>query len=536
MKNKIFAAVLAVVLLSASLFTASVPAAKAALSTNASASVVIGQQNMTASDGNQGATAAANTLFNPRGMWSDGTKLIVADELNSRVLIYNSIPTSANASANVVIGQPDMTSSTENQGLAVAANTLSHPYSVYSDGTMLFIADAGNSRVLIYNHIPTTNNVSANVVVGQADMASSGENQGGTAAANTLFGPIGVYSDGIKLVIEDGTNNRVLVFNSIPTSNNASADVVIGQADKTSNDFNQGGVTPTANTLYASYGLFSDGKKLFIADWGNDRVLVYNSIPTADNASADVVIGKPDMTAPSDSAAAAANTLLFPSEVASFGNRLAVTDRANHRVMVYNSIPTANGASADVVIGQADMTGDTVNQGGSTAANTLSNPRGVAFGGTKMFIADTENNRVLVYDFGPQYALGKSQAASLWNGEKMKIKKNRFEFSGKRTDLKKGQVRLLVGGVSRKVVKIKSSGKWKIKYNHKAAATVQIRFKFYNSHGTAIQAPETYVVQVNHKSKLTPVMFKTADLKPMSLDGTAKGEKSQKADRADVKW
>ena len=37
-----------------------------------------------------------------------------------------------------------------------------------------------------------------------------------------------------------------------------------------------------------------DGTRLFIADGGNDRVLVYNSIPTQNAAKADVVLGEPD--------------------------------------------------------------------------------------------------------------------------------------------------------------------------------------------------------------------------------------------------
>ncbi|UCD55446.1 MAG: hypothetical protein JSV93_01205, partial [Candidatus Omnitrophota bacterium] len=66
---------------------------------------------------------------------------------------------------------------------------------------------------------------------------------------------------------------------------NMSADVVVGQADFTSNSINQTGSTTVAgaNTLYASQSAFSDGKRLFIADQYNNRVLIYNSIPTSNN-------------------------------------------------------------------------------------------------------------------------------------------------------------------------------------------------------------------------------------------------------------
>ena len=38
----------------------------------------------------------------------------------------------------------------------------------------------------------------------------------------------------------------------------------------------------------------SDGTRLFVADGGNDRVLIYNTIPTQNAAAADVILGQPD--------------------------------------------------------------------------------------------------------------------------------------------------------------------------------------------------------------------------------------------------
>lgn len=521
-KNKIIAVISSVAVFAMyALVGIGVAPASAAVTTNVAAGAVAGQASMTAVAINQGGAVAANTMYWPRGMWSDGTKLVVAEEGNNRVLIFNHIPESTDAAADVVIGQADMTSNSANQGGSAAANTLQYPYSVYSDGEKLFIADTGNNRVLIYNRIPTTNNVAADVVVGQVNMSGNSVNQGGSAGQNKLANPLGVYSDGIKLIVSDGFNNRALIYNSIPTTNNANADVVVGQADMNGSAANQGGAV-AANTLNMNYGLYSNGKKLFIADWGNDRILIYNSIPTSNDTSADVVVGQPNMTSSSISAAAA-NTLVAPSEVYAFGKKLAVTDRGNNRVLIYNAIPTSNGASADVAIGQADMSGSSADQGGSAAANTLNAPRGLTFGGTKMFVADTDNNRVLVYEFGPQYAVGKSQSAALWNGEKLKVSKTSLDFSGKRTDLKKGRVRLIVNGSSKKVVKIAKSGKWSIKYKHKAAATLQIRFKFYNSHGTNMQNPAEYVIQVSHSGRLTPVMLESADLQPKSFSSDGSG-------------
>ncbi len=228
--------------------------------TNQTADVVIGQQNMTSGSANQGGSVQANTLDGPRVSYSDGTRLYVADCYNHRVLIYNQFPSSNNALADVVIGQPNMTSNSFNQGGSMNANTLYYPDGVYSDGARLYVADGTNHRVLIYNQIPSSNNASADVVIGQPNMVTNTANQGGSPGANTINWPVGVYSDGTRLYVADRGNHRVLIYNQIPSANNASADIVIGQLDMTHNSVNQGG-SAGANTLCDPVGVYSDGTR-----------------------------------------------------------------------------------------------------------------------------------------------------------------------------------------------------------------------------------------------------------------------------------
>src|SRR5260221_12205178 len=102
--------------------------------TNMPASVVIGQPDFTSGSVNQGGSTGQNTLNAPLGSFSDGTRLFVADFSNSRGLIWNSIPTKNNTPADIVLGQPDFVSSTANNG-GVYASSLSNPYYVYSNGT-----------------------------------------------------------------------------------------------------------------------------------------------------------------------------------------------------------------------------------------------------------------------------------------------------------------------------------------------------------------------------------------------------------------
>ena len=63
--------------------------------------------------------------------------------------------------------------------------------------------------------------------------------------------------------------------------------------------------------------------------------------------------------------------------------------------MIWNSVPTANGEAADVVIGQADFT----STGAGASATQLRNPDGVNFSpdGNKLIVADAGNNRILEF-------------------------------------------------------------------------------------------------------------------------------------------
>jgi hypothetical protein len=172
---------------------------------------------------------------------------------------------------------------------------------------------------LIFNSIPTENGVSANVVIGQPDFVSNTVNNGGIGA-NTLSSVPGVYSDSTRLFIADMGNNRVLIYNSIPTSNDAviNADVVIGQPDFVSNTFNNGGLG--ANTLLNPYNIYSNGKKMIITDQGNHRILIYNLIHTPTNFTS--ISGSDNITLSVDSfsnSALTANKYYFSRSGANSG-------------------------------------------------------------------------------------------------------------------------------------------------------------------------------------------------------------------------
>src|SRR5258706_12079438 len=89
------------------------------------------------------------------------------------------------------------------------------------------------------------------------------------------------------------------------------------------------------NTLNQPNGVHADNNRLYIVDTNNSRVLIYNSIPAANNASADIVLGAPDFT--SVNILAGANGLNAPRELTVTGNKLIVLDSGSSRALIYNN-------------------------------------------------------------------------------------------------------------------------------------------------------------------------------------------------------
>lgn len=191
------------------------------------ASVVVGQPDFTTITTGH----TASTFRTPTGVATDGKILIVTDTDNNRVLIWKSIPTSNGQNADIVLGQPDFVTV---QAPGVVNNkSFRGPQGVWIQGTQLFVADTQNHRVLIWNHIPTSNNEPADLVLGQPNFTTATQQDQTTAETATnaanLLNPVSVTSDGIRLFVTDLGHNRVLIWNSIPTQNAQPADVVLGQ-------------------------------------------------------------------------------------------------------------------------------------------------------------------------------------------------------------------------------------------------------------------------------------------------------------------
>lgn len=363
------------------------------LTDSPAATRVIGQKTFEGFATYQGGQPGADGLSSPTGNpVFAGDKLYLSDYGSNRVLGFTGLPTGNGASASFVLGQ----STFESVAAGSGAGGLSGPQGLASDGTRFAVADTSHNRVLLYNTLPADTGAEASFVIGQPDSTTTATGCDGV----TLSGPSAANISNGRLIVADTSNNRVLVWNTLPTSDGAPADLVLGQKDFThcvANDANADRVrdaNPSATTLFLPNGVWSDGTRLVVADNSNNRVLIWNQFPTRDGQAADVVVGQTGFTV--RGAATTATGLSSPCAVSGTPLQLFVADCENHRVLVWNQFPAANGAAAEVVLGQRNLTSKV--QLAPPTSESFSFPNGIFLSGSTVGVVDGGNHRVLLFE------------------------------------------------------------------------------------------------------------------------------------------
>jgi uncharacterized protein (TIGR03437 family) len=242
---------------------------------------VIGQADFTSSTS---AALSASSLRAPAGLaiGPDGN-LFVADSGNNRVLEY-AVGAGMNAAAIRVFGQPNLNAAAPSS--PASAQTLLAPQGIFVDGgSVLYVADAGNNRVLVF---PNTRDALANGAIAAAVL---GQDTFDAVAAGRFHQPMDVAADSQgNIIVADSGNNRVLVFPPLmllPLSG-ATPSYVIGQRETTGAraNWNSPDGLATPEGLYGPVGLFVDRQDtLYIGDAGNNRVVHYLKAAVASHAA-----------------------------------------------------------------------------------------------------------------------------------------------------------------------------------------------------------------------------------------------------------
>ena len=180
----------------------------------------------------QGNRVTAENMLNPIGIaLSPAGTLFVADWANHRVLWFDD--PLASQTADGVLGQPDMTTNTYNNGGPVTG--FAWPVDIACDARQqLCVVDSGNNRILLYATIGGV--VALPCTFGQDNDRSSGAVNHGLGPlatdADGLFAPSGVAVDlAGSVLVADTNNQRVLRFVRGCGYGDMNEDGVAGAAD-----------------------------------------------------------------------------------------------------------------------------------------------------------------------------------------------------------------------------------------------------------------------------------------------------------------
>ncbi|MFO0923502.1 MAG: NHL repeat-containing protein [Pirellulales bacterium] len=344
------------------------------------------------------ATPSASQLYGPRGVWIDDERVIVADSGNHRVLIWQGVPDEDHASADVVLGQPTFSSEGPAAGGLGPRRGLFLPTSVLVMGGRLVVADAWHHRILVWNTIPRCSYESPDYVIGQDDLDSVEVNRGRTPSADTLYWPYGIAWVGDRFYVADTGNRRMLVWNGFP-SQDRPADFVIGQSAFSENEENRG-AEPSPRSFRWIHAIAGDAHTIWGADAGNHRILGWRQSLDADR-DADWVLGQRDFASSVERPyeEQGPDRLRFPYGIALWKNCLAVADTANNRILFWRVPPKERqGSAAWEVLGQIDFGGNGENRWIRVSESTVCWPYGICFFDGMLAIADSGNNRVMLWD------------------------------------------------------------------------------------------------------------------------------------------
>jgi len=238
----------------------------------------------------------AHHLYSPQQIAFFQNNLWVTDSSNSRVLKLSGASTvqSRITSAANVFGQADFTSCDNIVG-DITGPGLDFPVGVVTDNNgTLWVADASAKVIKRFDNAITL----GNYPIHDAYLGTGVQ----AVTQNDLVGPgyMGIDKLNGHLFVTDSTlfgSGRVLIFkNAQSKGNSANADVVLGQIDFTAKGPKS--CTPSAMDTPGEPFYDSVHDTLYLPDLGCQRVTVfYNVLNAANGASADYVIAQKNLSA-----------------------------------------------------------------------------------------------------------------------------------------------------------------------------------------------------------------------------------------------
>lgn len=153
-----------------------------------------------------------------------------------------------------------------------------HPSGIASDGTHFLLCDRFNNRVLIWNSLPTKWDALPDLVLGQENFLTN--NTGASKSGLSFPGNVSASANGV-VTIADTENDRILIWKQFPTRNAQPADVVTSLPV----------ISPAPSKPYGwPWGVWTDGTRLAAVATNGGALLFWKTLPTRDDQAPDYTV------------------------------------------------------------------------------------------------------------------------------------------------------------------------------------------------------------------------------------------------------
>ena len=147
-------------------------------------------------------------LNRPAGLWCDESRLVIADQMNNRILEFSPLPQSNYPEASRVIGQSDFFSKDETKFIY-------RPRYLDSNGVNLLVSLPEHHKVLYWNKWPDENLADAHYIFGQKNPENILPYCGEVAQTTDIFcfhTPLQISQNSESIFIADAMAGRLLIF------------------------------------------------------------------------------------------------------------------------------------------------------------------------------------------------------------------------------------------------------------------------------------------------------------------------------------
>ena len=184
----------------------------------------------------------------PRGIWSDGTTMWVADQTDNKIYAYNSP-----VSPNIALDFDTTLQNAEND----------RPRGMWSDGVTMWVADASDKKLYAY-HFFTKERLP--------------DKEFNTLEDAGNVHPTGIWSDGTTMWVADYTADKIYAYKMEDRSHDEGK------------DFNILNPTPGLNDDESEdpIGIWSDGTTMWVADTRDNKVYAYKMSDKTRDSTKDI--------------------------------------------------------------------------------------------------------------------------------------------------------------------------------------------------------------------------------------------------------